>query len=279
MVITLQDSLWPSDNKMMSKLKFVLLFTSFLSSGCVLDASLKNLDSLPEASLTYKVTIASQPEDRRVMDPLNSIVIELHDEEGRIIPAKVPVAVQVIATSGSTPKLYGSATATTINGVAQFTDLAVDLPGNDYLLVVSDSAGRSTTSMAFDISERQLDVTPFFPLNGAAFMTYVKRDPALKLHEQMDTAAFGIYKVHAGEMRKVPLPGFLDCDDLTMNDDLNAFDWRCYDQGTEIFFYSHGFKPQKGLRDLINTSSFKSNKVTLRKGSTVIGESPLSTTW
>lgn len=133
--------------------------------------------------------------------------------------------------------------------------------------------------MAFDISERQLDVTPFFPLNGAAFMTYVKRDPALKLHEQMDTAAFGIYKVHAGEMRKVPLPGFLDCDDLTMSDDLNAFDWRCYDQGTEIFFYSHGFKPQKGLRDLINTSSFKSNKVTLRKGSTVIGESPLSTTW
>jgi|GEM_PF-6988723 len=55
--------------------------------------------------------------------------------------------------------------------------------------------------------------------------------------------------------------------------------WHCNEEGTDTFIYSRRFKEGKGLRNLLNASSFKSNRVTIKKLGITVAESPLSNTW
>lgn len=261
---------------------------SFFTSSCMLDAKIYSLNSnVGSDSLTntpalrnYKISIVNQPTDSVVMTELNSIQVQLIGDDNQIVDLNIPLTIQIISSSPNASKLYGSITAETVSGIAFFNNLAVDLPGSDYSLIVQDSNGKSESTIPFNIVPRNLEVTPFFPINGRDFMSYVPRDPAKLLHEQVDTSvSSGRFYFHGGEMRKVALSGFLDCEGLSMTDNLGVFNWQCYSQGEDIFYYSHNFNANKGLRDLVNTTSFKDIKIVLKKNNIVVGESVLATTW
>jgi hypothetical protein len=69
--------------------------------------------------------------------------------------------------------------------------------------------------------------------------------------------------VHAGEAKKVVLSGVSSCSGLTISESLNAFDWTCEIDGGVATFKAHSLKSGKGLSDLLNTSGFLNNSVTV----------------
>jgi hypothetical protein len=79
---------------------------------------------------------------------------------------------------------------------------------------------------------------------------------------------------HGGEKRRVATAE-TSCAGLSMTDALGAFDWSCALEGGYAVFTS-SLKAGKGLKDLVNATSWKSNSVTLTGGA---GGSSTSTTW
>lgn len=81
--------------------------------------------------------------------------------------------------------------------------------------------------------------------------------------------------IHSAEILKTELLQAPECSSLTIEDNLNAFDWTCAQTncsgGTcDVTFYSTGLKDGKGLRDLITdtpTLGFKDLSVTIKQNS------------
>jgi hypothetical protein len=79
------------------------------------------------------------------------VTVAIQDEKGRTVrPGSytVTLALDNPARSGL---LTGTMTATTVNGIATFTDLRICRAGNDYRLVASADGLRSATSPAFQV--------------------------------------------------------------------------------------------------------------------------------
>jgi hypothetical protein len=125
-----------------------------------------------------------------------------------------------------------------------------------------------------------LSVTAAYPTNGANWNSYVKNDGA-SLTSALDTACAGTelgYNLclHGGEMRRVIVTGVPSCSGLTLTDSLGVFTWSCETRSGVANFFSTGFQSGKGLKDLVDASSWKNNSVTL--SGTFTGSST-STTW
>jgi hypothetical protein len=115
-----------------------------------------------------------------------------------------------------------------------------------------------------DFSSLTLSVLPLYPNNGANWNQYVLDDGADKLHATDAACTPAQACIHGAVLRKVSLSGITSCADLAMVDSADAFLWKCSLVGSTATFYSLGFKPQKGLADLLTAGTWKLMSVTLR---------------
>jgi hypothetical protein len=71
--------------------------------------------------------------------------------------------------------------------------------------------------------------------------------------------------------------GLPSCEDLSLQEQLGAFDWRCQMRNNEAVFLTRSLKLRKGLSDLITPQSWKQNSVSiLKKDSVIIQSLPVS---
>ncbi len=87
--------------------------------------------------------------------------------------------------------------------------------------------------------------------------------------------------IHGGEARKVTYATAGSCTNYTITDELNAFDWACDATGGagNVFFYSRGLKFSKGLADLVNSTSWKNNRVVISLSGVPVAASSRSAWW
>ncbi len=141
--------------------------------------------------------------------------------------------------------------------------------------------GSATTHTWTRLGPISLTVTAAYPTNGANWNSYVKND-GTTLTSALDTACAGTelgYNLclHGGEMRRVIVTGVPSCSGLTLTDSLGVFTWSCETRSGVANFFSTGFQSGKGLKDLVNASSWKNNSVTL--SGTFTGSSTATTWW
>lgn len=84
--------------------------------------------------------------------------------------------------------------------------------------------------------------------------------------------------LHGAEMKKVVVSGASSCADLSISDSLDAFIWTCQVVSGTATFYSVALKPFKGLKDLINGTSWRNMSVTVTSTAGSIS-SPSSAWW
>jgi hypothetical protein len=170
-----------------------------------------------------------------------------------------------------------------IKNTSNATDALLDLPTVGAANSLSD---QKNIVIAAPIN---LAVSAVYPINGANWNDYVKFTAAAsKPWEQTDSACLGTEAgynrpggcTHAGELRKVSINGFASCTGLTLNENLNIFDWKCDATSGTATFISINLKPQKGLRDLITTSgSWALNSIIVQSSGTTIGTSAPMAWW
>jgi hypothetical protein len=129
-----------------------------------------------------------------------------------------------------------------------------------------------------------LTVAPVYPQNSD-WMDFVKNDDVgQNKYSQDDVACDGTETgtlpcVNGGELKKVAITGRNSCTNLGLLDSLNAFDWECIVTAGTATFYSKGLKLDKGLRELLTSSGWRTIKVIVREGSNPVAESAETTWW
>lgn len=178
------------------------------------------------------------------------------------------------ATSGCSKNIAQGAGNTAIITVTGCT-------GNGTLNVASLSAGSATdpagnsagsySTASATATVTNLTVVAAYSSNGSNWNDYVKYDGA-DIYSALDVACAGSEAgavsmpggcIHGGEMRKVSITGVSSCSGLSLTDALGVFTWRCVVKGGTATFFSADFQSGKGLKDLLNSASWKSNSVTL----------------
>lgn len=84
--------------------------------------------------------------------------------------------------------------------------------------------------------------------------------------------------LHGGEKKSVSITGENSCTDLEVYDSQDAFRWHCK-AGTPVSFVTYELKDGRGLKDLINTDSWKSLRVIVKKSGVAIAASTKTTWW
>lgn len=87
--------------------------------------------------------------------------------------------------------------------------------------------------------------------------------------------------IHGGESKRVNYAAAASCTGYTAADALGAFDWACDDTGGagNVFFYSRGLKEAMGLTELLNTTSWKDNRVVIFSSGVPVAASTRTTWW
>ncbi|MCM2324455.1 MAG: hypothetical protein NDJ90_14450 [Oligoflexia bacterium] len=87
--------------------------------------------------------------------------------------------------------------------------------------------------------------------------------------------------LHGGEKKRVDFSGAASCAGYVISDELGAFDWACDDRGGSgrVYFFSRSLKEDKGLADLVKETSWKPNRVVIRRNGIIVAESPLAAWW
>jgi hypothetical protein len=87
---------------------------------------------------------------------------------------------------------------------------------------------------------------------------------------------------HGGELRVTSLPttnGFSSCTGMTGEDSLMVFKWECVVESGVVKFRSVGLNPGKGLRDLVNATTWKQIQFKAKLSSILVYQTNLSNTW
>ncbi|MBX9769102.1 MAG: hypothetical protein K2X47_17635, partial [Bdellovibrionales bacterium] len=145
--------------------------------------------------------------------------------------------------------------------------------------VGSDSSTTIASNSGFRIYTGLL-VLPVYPLYGAHWMDSIYNDGASATEASGLPCSGSEVKysscVHGGEMKKVATQ-FSSCSGLSLSDALGVFKWICRLQSGNAVFFTTGFNSGKGLKDLLNPTSWKTNSVSLSGAAT--GSSVTSTWW
>lgn len=152
-------------------------------------------------------------------------------------------------------------------------DTAISLTANEILVDINDN------------DPIVLQVQPLYPTAGANFFDLVTNMKTTPLPQVADVAC--VYTslpsydkcLDGGLYRKVIATGEHSCLNLTLEDNLGVYDWVCDASTDPVFFYSTGFKVNKGMKDILNSASFKANFVTLKKGTSTVASSNSLTWW
>ena len=151
--------------------------------------------------------------------------------------------------------------------------VGVTLPSADvaYHVCVSsqDQAGNTTgfSASTGTVTQKNVSVDPIYPNNGANWNDYVENNGA-DWWSATDTACTGsgngYYScVHGGEYKKLVLDWESSCSGLSASDALDVFKWRCDVLSGNVTFRTNGFKVGKGVAQMLNASSWKTNSVTV----------------
>jgi hypothetical protein len=119
--------------------------------------------------------------------------------------------------------------------------------------------------------------------NGAQWLSFIKNDGA-NIFSASNTACAGTEVglnacLHGGELLKFVVPGLSSCSGLTAADSLGAFNWVCEQTGSSVTFYSTGLNTNMGLGNLLNSSSFIPNSVTVTQNGNTVAQSSPSIWW
>lgn len=118
----------------------------------------------------------------------------------------------------------------------------------DLRAIGCDLAGNASTEMSYQYIYTDPQIEPYFS-TAPAWNDWVidNTNPA------SGTCPGTGPCYHGGEVRKVVLDGVNNCGDLQLVDSEDAFKWECDDISTgTATFISRGFKPGKGLKNLID---------------------------
>jgi hypothetical protein len=149
-----------------------------------------------------------------------------------------------------------------------------DLAGNAMTVTLPTpglwpASGSLAGSKNLFIDDGAISVQPRW-FAAANWNEYYKKANSALACEESDTAC-----VHGGDQRKA-VTGEASCGGLTMADALGVFDWTCaVESGKAVF--TGALKTGKGLKDLVNATSWKANSVTLTGGGG--GTSPSLAWW
>jgi hypothetical protein len=175
--------------------------------------------------------------------------------------------VTVYESDGTTVKCaQASTTATTYSFSSSSCNLSAGTYYKAKVTAVGSNGVTTDASNSLYSFYTGIGVGPVYPNHGANWMDYVKND-GTDVYSATDTTCTGSEThyydcIHGGEKRKVAT-WLTSCSGLSLSDSLGAFDWSCSVTSGNAVFYSTGFKTGKGLRDLLNATSWKSNQVTL----------------
>jgi hypothetical protein len=85
---------------------------------------------------------------------------------------------------------------------------------------------------------------------------------------------------HGGELRQTTLPaGFSSCTGLVGSDSLQAFNWECVVESGSVVFRSKGLMKNKGLKDLVNSTTWKTNQFFAKMGTVTVYQTPPAAWW
>jgi len=152
----------------------------------------------------------------------------------------------------------------------------------DLTITTPLGVGASITAEVQGAAATTLSVAP--AIAGAKWLDFYARDASEPLWLQASpgtpcshelVAAGACY--HAGEVLRADVPGFTDCTSLTARDAIGAFQWHCHDFGPTVAMFATGLRTGKGLRDLLNATSWKQNILTVSSsGTPVLRSAPVA---
>lgn len=105
---------------------------------------------------------------------------------------------------------------------------------------------------------------------------YVKKSAPTTSCAATDTNYYAC--LHGGEKKEVSIIGENSCTGIEAYDSLSVFTWTCQ-SGSPIKMITKEVKTGKGLKDLVNETSWKNNKVIIKKSGTPIAASSLGIWW
>ncbi len=115
---------------------------------CATDFAIAQVRYAPGPSLGFTV----QPASTTVMGALAPVAVTAYDRDGNVdTAATAPVTLFLSSSPSGAPCLYGTKTATPVNGVATFSDLRVSRAGRGYRLGASAAGFNGAISDAFHI--------------------------------------------------------------------------------------------------------------------------------
>jgi hypothetical protein len=130
-----------------------------------------------------------------------------------------------------------------------------------------------------------ITVEPVFP-GHAAWNDYVRKTDVTKpAHLQAEVACGGFEPgryaacIHGGELKKATVGCATSCAGLQAADTLGVFDWRCEDQSGGVVFYSAGFRKGRGLSQLVGSTGFLPNALTVSQAGATIATSQAGAWW
>ena len=290
----------------------LLIVLNFLMSSCSLDASLSDLASQVENStqpsptpqeLTFAVQLSSLTVTSTAVDQNLPSFLTVTLNQARSIDTVFQLSESSPDGANNSDYDLNASSVTVLAGqISSTIELIIKAKNGskdldkrvNVQLLTSDSGfaiqSRSSQFTITDSSPLVLTVNPFYPVNGANWNDYVdstahpfytsrytKKNPA----DYPSDIACNYGCVHGGEIRKVIVSNKTSCQNVTMSDSENAFEWRCADHVSPIYFYSLGFKQNKGLRNLLKSdgTDWKTMSVTLYEGSTPVSTSVSSKWW
>ena len=295
------------------RLHFVLCLLVLSQSGCTLSADIKDLvSSTKETEVvddesgvipSVQFSLVSQ----KVLENQNQIQVLVVASSAY---AK-DIVFDIVASGSAVEGVQYDAFQTRITFPANTTSKTLQIDLNDNLVEeeVDKTLGlqiqniQNATLGAIDqhtvtIQDDELVVKPFFETQGINWNDYVslqnapivvdrdtyqfvprvsryfKGKPSDFIGSSQNTCA-GNNCIHGGEIKKIEVRYFDSCDGLSMRDSEDAFEWRCFDEDSTLYFYSIGLKKDKGLKNFIlsSGSAWKSMKVELLKNSNVVSQS------
>lgn len=101
-----------------------------------------------------------QPTDAIVGEPFApAIQVQVRDANGNVVSTASDAVTLALGANPGGATLSGTVTVTAVNGIASFSDLAIDKGGSGYTLTAMAGALPSATSAAFDVRYRAAYVT------------------------------------------------------------------------------------------------------------------------
>ena len=107
---------------------------------------------LVNAAAAASLAFQTQPTDTAPGQPITpAVTVEVQDDFGNVVTTSTASITLAIGTNPGGGTLGGTLTQSSVNGMATFDDLSIDLSGNGYTLVASSTGLTETTSNPFNI--------------------------------------------------------------------------------------------------------------------------------